>query len=143
MENSCEKSITPSKSSSIERSVINPNTSITEPFVQEEAENKDSADNEKIYDRESIVNHEKETDSGKDSAQDPANKSKSSKKSVVILGDSMTKSLNGYEMAKKKKKNTDCKIYVKSFSGATTADMEDYMKPSVRKSQIILFYTLG
>ena len=32
------------------------------------------------------------------------------------------------------KKNTNCKIYVKSFSGATTADMEDYMKPSVRKS---------
>ena len=95
-ENSCEKSITPSKSSSIERSVVSPNTSTTEPFVQAEAENKDSADNEKIDERESIVNHEKETDSGKDSAQDPANKSKSSRKSVVILGDSMTKSLNGY-----------------------------------------------
>ena len=131
-ENSCEKSITPSKSSSIERSVISPNTTITELFVQEEAENRDSADNEKIDEREGIVHHEKETDSGKNSAQDPANKSKSSRKSVVILGDSMTKSLNGYEMAKKT--NTNCKIYVKSFSGATTADMEDYMKPSVRKS---------
>ena len=118
-ENSCEKSITPSKSSSIERSVFS-------------LENKDSAHNEKIDERESIVNHEKETDSGKDSAQDPANKSKRSRKSVVILGDSMTKSLNDYEMAKKK--NTNCKIYVKSFSGATTANMEDYMKPSVRKS---------
>ena len=90
-ENSCEKTITPLKSSSIERSVISPNTSITEPFVQEEAENKDSADNEKIDERESIVNHEKETDSGKDSTQDPANKSKSSRKSVVILGDKITK----------------------------------------------------
>ena len=100
--------------------------------MQEEAENKDSADNEKIDERESIVNHEKETDSGKDSAQDPANKSKSSRKSVVILGGSMTTSLNGYEMTKKT--NTNCKIYVKSFSGVTTADMEDYMKPSVRKS---------
>ena len=69
--------------------------------MQEEAENKDSADNEKIDERESIVNHEKETDPGRDSAQDPANKSKTSRKSVVILGDSMTKSLNGYEMAKK------------------------------------------
>ena len=100
--------------------------------MQEEAENKDSTDNEKIDERESIVNHEKETDPGKDSAQDPANKSKSSRKSVVILGDSMTKSLNGYEMAKKP--NTNCKIYVKTFSGATMADMEDYMKPYVRKS---------
>ena len=44
-ESSCEKSITPSKSSSIERSVISPNTTITESFVQEEAENQDSADN--------------------------------------------------------------------------------------------------
>ena len=131
-QNSCEKSITPSKSSSIERSVISPDTTITEPFVQEEAENRDSEDNEKIDERESIVHHEKETDSGKNSAQDPANKSKSLRKSVVILGDSMTKSLNGYEMAKKI--NTNCKIYVKSFPGATTADMEDYMKPSVRKS---------
>ena len=33
-----------------------------------------------------------------------------------------------------KQTNTNCKIYVKSFSVATTADMEDYMKPSVRKS---------
>ena len=33
-----------------------------------------------------------------------------------------------------KKNNTKCKIYVKSISGATTADMEDYTKPSVRKS---------
>ena len=131
-ENSCEKSITPLKSSSIERSVISPNTTITEPFVQGEAENRDSVDNEKIDERESIVHHEKETDSGKNSAHDPANKSKSSRKSVVILGDSMAKSLNGYEMAKKT--NTNCKIYIKSISGATTADMEDYMKPSVRKS---------
>ena len=101
MENSCEKSITPSKSSSIERSVISPNTTITEPFVQEEAENRDSADNENIDEGESIVHHEKETDSGKNSVQDPANKSKSSRKSVVILGDSMTKSLSGYEVEKK------------------------------------------
>ena len=103
--NSCEKSITPSKSSSIERTVISRNTTITESFVQEEDENRDSADNEKIDERESIVHHEKETDSGKNSTQDPANKSKSSRKSVAILGDSMTKSLNGYEMAKKKHKS--------------------------------------
>ena len=60
-ENSCEKSITPSKSSSIERGVISPNTTITEPFVQEETENRDSADNEKIDERKSIIHHEKET----------------------------------------------------------------------------------
>ena len=53
-----------------------------------------------------------------------------SKKSVIILGDSMTKLLNGWEMAKKIQSN--CKIYVKTFSGATVSCMEDYMKPSLR-----------
>ena len=32
-----------------------------------------------------------------------------------------------------KKVKSDCKIFVKHFSGATTNCMEDYMKPSLRK----------
>ena len=61
-----------------------------------------------------------------------ANNSKISrnKKSVIILGDSMTKLLNGWQMAKEIQSN--CKIYVKTFSGATVSCMEDYMKPSLR-----------
>ena len=49
-----------------------------------------------------------------------ANNSKRSgnKKSVIILGDSMTKLLNGWEMAKRIQ-----------FSRATVSCMEDYMKP--------------
>ena len=52
------------------------------------------------------------------------------KKSVIILGDSITKLLNGWEMAKKMQSNW--KIYVKTFSGATVSCVEDYMKPSLR-----------
>ena len=52
------------------------------------------------------------------------------KKSVVILGDSMTKLLNGWDMAKKIQPN--CKVFIKTFSGATVSCMEDYMKPSLR-----------
>ena len=61
-----------------------------------------------------------------------ANKSKTSgnKTSVVILGDSMTKLQNGWEMAKRIQSN--CKIYVKTFSGATVSCIEDYMKASLR-----------
>ena len=44
----------------------------------------------------------------------------------------MLKHLNDWEMSKKKVKS-DCKIFVKQFSGATTNCMEDYMKPSLRK----------
>ena len=42
----------------------------------------------------------------------------------------MTKFLNGWEIAKRKQSN--CKIYVKTFSGAMVLCMEDYMKPSLR-----------
>ena len=52
------------------------------------------------------------------------------KKSVVILGDSMKKLLNGWDMAKKIQ--TSCKVFIKTFSGATVSCMEDYMKPSLR-----------
>ena len=54
-----------------------------------------------------------------------------SKKLIVILGDSMLKHLNGWEMTKKVK--NDWKIFVKYFSDATTNYMEDYIKPSLRK----------
>ena len=54
-----------------------------------------------------------------------ANNSKISrnKKSVIILGDSMSKLVNGWEMAKKIQSN--CKIYVKTFSGATISCMKN------------------
>ena len=54
------------------------------------------------------------------------------KKYMVILDDIITKLLNGWELAKGIQ--SDCKIYVKSFSGATVSCMEDYMKPSIRNS---------
>ena len=51
---------------------------------------------------------------------------------MIVLGDSMTKLINGWEMAKKIQSN--CKIYVKTFSGATVSCIEDYMKPFLRNS---------
>ena len=51
---------------------------------------------------------------------------------MIILGDRMTKLINGWEMAKKIQSN--CKIYVKTFSGATVSCIEDYMKPFLRNS---------
>ena len=44
----------------------------------------------------------------------------------------MTKLQNGWEVAKKIQ--CSCKIYVKTFSGATVLCMEDYMKPSLRNT---------
>ena len=59
-------------------------------------------------------------------------KNRGNKKSVVILGDSVTELLNGWEMAIRTQSN--CKIYVKTFSGAAISCMEDYMKPPLRNS---------
>ena len=44
----------------------------------------------------------------------------------------MVKYLNGWEMSKKS--NANCKVFVKTFSGAKTTCMHDYVKPSVRNS---------
>ena len=58
------------------------------------------------------------------------NRNKKTKKTAIVLGDSMVKHINGWEIAKRL--NADCKVYVKSFPGATTQCMVDYMKPSIR-----------
>ena len=56
-------------------------------------------------------------------------------KTTVIVGDSMIKNLQGWRLS-----NANNHVVVKSFSGATTSDMEDYLKPIVRREpeEIIL-----
>ena len=49
-------------------------------------------------------------------------------KSVIILDDSMVKHINIWEISKRLQ--SDCKIYVKQFSGDTKC-IKDYMKPSL------------
>ena len=58
-----------------------------------------------------------------------------SKKVTVIAGDSILKHLEGWRLS-----NSSTRVIVKSFSGATTSDMEDYLKPILRKepNKIIL-----
>ena len=54
-------------------------------------------------------------------------------KLVVIIGDNMIKHLNGWDMSKKVHKS-ECKVYVKSFPGAKTSCMKDYVKPLLRST---------
>ena len=42
----------------------------------------------------------------------------------------MIKHRNGWEIAKKLK--PECKVFVRTFPGATTQCMADYMKPSIQ-----------
>ena len=59
-------------------------------------------------------------------------KGEKNEKCIFVIGDSMPKHLNGWEMSKKL--NANCKVSVKTFSGAKTICMHDYIKPSVRSS---------
>ena len=59
-------------------------------------------------------------------------KGEKNEKSIFIIGGSMVKHLNGWEMSKKL--NVNCKVVVKIFSGAKTTCMNDYEKSSVGSS---------
>ena len=49
------------------------------------------------------------------------------KSEVYVIGDSIVKNLDGRKMARKKN------VKVRSFPGATTSDMTDFVKPIIRK----------
>ena len=77
-------------------------------------------------------NKSEKTKSDKLLASKTNNKKDHKQKSVIILGDSMIKHVNGWEISRKLQRN--CKVYVKHFSGAKTKCMKDYIKPSQREN---------
>ena len=76
-----------------------------------------------------MSNVNKNTTSSHKSSQSP------SKKVKVVAGDSILKHVEGWCLS-----NTSNHVVVKSFSGATTSDMEDYLRPVLQKelNKIIL-----
>ena len=73
-----------------------------------------------------------ETKSDESSASKTDNEKSQEQKSIIILGDSMIKHVNGWKISQKLQGN--CKVYVKHFSGAKTKCMKDYIKPSQREN---------
>ena len=65
-------------------------------------------------------------------------KGEKNEKSIFVIGDSMVKHLNGWEMSKKL--NANCKVFVKTFSGAKTTCMHDYVKPSSGSFHLARWY---
>ena len=55
------------------------------------------------------------------------------KKITCILGDSIIKGINGYKMTKSLDYNQNKRVILKSFPGATTEDMYEYVKPTMKK----------
>ena len=58
-----------------------------------------------------------------------------SKKEIIIVGDSMIKHVNGREVSR------DNSVKIRCHPGATTDDIIDYVRPTVRKKlDIIIIY---
>jgi hypothetical protein len=57
---------------------------------------------------------------------------------VIITGDSMIKHINGYKMSK-----FNTRVQVSTFPGCTTLDMDDYVKPVLRKKPDKLILHVG
>ena len=68
-------------------------------------------------------NKSEKTKSDKLLASKTDNKKDHKQKSVIILGDSMIKHVNGWEISRKLQGN--CKVYVKHFSGVKTKCMKE------------------
>ena len=115
--------------------------------IQENIENNDikreenvTLQNQEISPEKKITQNSTEKYTSHDTRSNNSKRS-GNKKSVIILSDSMTKLLNGWEMTKRIQSN--CKIYVKTFSGATVSCMEDYMKSSLRNPSDNLILHVG
>ena len=63
------------------------------------------------------------------------------RRNITIIGDSMIKHIESYKMRQGMKKNE--KVFVKSFTGARTACMEDYIKPSLNHKPDVLVLHVG
>ena len=102
----------------------------TEPIAEPNDSYNNNENRENNNEQEDVSAHENRSPDKEATQSSSTKRGSHDKRSVVVLGDSMTKLLNGWEMVKKLE--ATCKVFVKTFSGATVSCMEDYMKPSLR-----------
>ena len=67
-------------------------------------------------------------------------KSKSVKKKVFILGDSIIKHVKSYSLSKSP---DNCKVYVKDFRGARITCTQDYVRPTIRENPDYIILHVG
>ena len=69
----------------------------------------------------------------KDKQEIPQNNKDQNKRKIIIAGDSIIQHVHGWELS-------NCNVAVKSFSGSKIEDMQDYLKPLIRRKpdEIIL-----
>ena len=84
--------------------------------------------------------HENQTkgkvgDNTKDKQEIPQNNKDQNKRKIIIAGDSIIQHVHGWELS-----NENCNVAGKSFCGSKIEDMQDYLKPLIRRKpdEIIL-----
>ena len=63
------------------------------------------------------------------------------KRTVTIMGDSMVNNVKAHKL--KKRMNSNERVYVKAFPGATTEDMCDYVRPSLKRNPDLIVLHVG
>ena len=80
------------------------------------------------------------SDEAKENKFTEVTRKKKGQRNITLLGDSIIKNIEGHRMKRCMRRGE--KIYVKSFPGAKTADMKDYVRPSQRYNpELFLLHT--
>ena len=85
-------------------------------------------ENKDVNSVENIINNER------------TDKTPSGEKRVFIIGDSIIKHINGYEISGKLE---NCKVFVKPCHGATIRCLEDHIKPVLRENPDEIIFHIG
>ena len=121
-----------------ENKITNKVTDIEEPSRQNNEDNEGlrNGDNSNALESISKNNSDRDNSSILQEGTELRNKRSSTieKKNIFILGDSMVKHIYGWEM--NKKLNKKHKAFVRSFSGAKTTSMRDYIKPCLKENSL-------
>ena len=97
-----------------------------------------TSDNRKAESNNNITTNKKKTnENGMIADNEQHDHAIHEKKEVVIIGDSIIKDINGRGLSK------DKNVKVRSHPGATTLDLIDYVKPSVRKNPELIVIHSG
>ena len=86
--------------------------------------------NRKLNEHKKSKSHNKKDDAENRDGFIEQKKKVNTKRSVTVIGDSIVKEMKPYKMRQRLENNE--KIFIKTFAGATTSCMKDYVRPSLR-----------
>ena len=102
---------------------------------------KNTADDNRSKQKESSTNAKHDNETINVSTNVNSTEFKNNKRSITVIGDSIIRDVKPYKMKRMLDKND--RLYIKCFPGADVIDMDDYIKPSIRRDPNIIIYHIG